>query len=111
MNIDFIDLAFELAGSSDAPDESQSQEIAQQATERSARRARHGSRHRHRRRHGRISPADRIRRLVNSMSSGIADSLGLGDVAGDGFATRTAMGIDPDVRALLDPYRRVDLWT
>lgn len=33
-----------------------------------------------------------------------------GIAAGDGFATRTAMGIDPDVKALLDPYRRVDLW-
>jgi hypothetical protein len=34
-----------------------------------------------------------------------------GIVAGDGFIGRTALGMDPDVKMLLEPFRRAELWT
>jgi hypothetical protein len=33
-----------------------------------------------------------------------------GIVAGDGFIGRTSLGMDPDVKALLMPYKRPELW-
>ena len=33
-----------------------------------------------------------------------------GIVAGDGFIGRTALGLDPDVKMLLEPYRRAEQW-